>query len=205
MRLQYPNNVCDCALCETRSVAKQVVPGFGNPNADIMIIGQNPGREEDAQGKPFVGKSGDWLDRILKSICHKREEVFITNTVKCLTPNNRLPEPQEIEKCAYWLIQDVKAVNPSLIIPLGACALQAVTCAPPDTRITEYAGRTINSPVEVFKDKLIFPLMHPATLAYNFSRNYPPYCTHVANLFALLIELGILEPSSENWRDDFKF
>lgn len=200
----YPPDLCDCSICEIRSTATQVVPGWGAKPAEIMIVGQNPGKEEDKTGVPFVGASGKWLDRILKAIAHKREEVYITNTVKCLTPDNRLPEADEIKSCAYWLIKDVKEVNPSLVIPLGACAMQAVLCTPPDARITEHAGKLYHSSVGVFKDKLIFPLMHPATLAYNRSRNYDPYCQHVANLFALLVELGILEPTVDNWIEGFR-
>ena len=205
MIAQYPTDLHDCSLCEIRESATQVVPGYGDTNAHIMIIGQNPGKNEDSQGKPFVGTSGKWLDRILKSICHTREEVFITNSVKCLTPGNRMPYPEEIEKCAYWLIQDIKTINPIIVIPLGACALQAITCAPPDTRIGDCAGQVMSSALKALKDKIIFPLMHPAVLAYNYTRNYIPYCNHVANLFALLIELGILEPTVDNWRDGFRF
>jgi len=201
----YPANLLDCNLCSIRETATQVVPGHGAKPADIMIVGQNPGREEDKGGQPFVGASGKWLDRILKAICHKRDEVYITNTVKCWTPGNRLPEADEIKTCAYWLVKDVKEVNPSVVIPLGACAMQAVLCTPPDARITEHAGKVYHSSVGVFKDKLIFPLMHPATLAYNRSRNYEPYCKHVANLFQLLIDLEILEANSEDWREGFKF
>ncbi len=201
---KHPSDLCDCALCDIREDAIQVVPGVGNPNADIMFIGQNPGANEDKQGKPFVGTSGKWLDRVLKAIDHTREDIFITNAVKCLTPENRLPYSEEIKNCSYWLMKDIKDVNPSIIIPLGACAFQTVTCAPLDIRITDYAGTRIESPLPIFKGKIIFPLLHPASLAYNYTRNYEPYCNHVANLFELLVELNILEPNSEDWREGFK-
>lgn len=204
-REPYPQNLHDCSQCGLRSEATQVVAGSGIRPADIMIIGQNPGNEEDKLGKPLIGASGKWLDRILKAICHTREEVYITNTVKCLTPDNRLPEAGEIATCAYWLIKEVKAVNPVLVIPIGAVAMQAVLCTPPDARITEHAGKIAKSPVALFKDRTIFPLLHPQTLAYNKSRNYEPYCEHVANLFQLLIDLEILEAEREDWREGFRF
>jgi DNA polymerase len=201
----YPTNLLECNLCSIREEATQVVPGCGPKPADIMFIGQNPGDKEDEAGTSIIGPSGKWLDRILKAICHSRDEVYITNTVKCRTPDNRLPEAEEIETCAYWLIKEVKEVNPVLVIPLGAVAMQAVLCTPPDARITEHAGKVAKSPLAIFKDRTILPLLHPQTLAYNRTRNYEPYCQHVANLFQVLIDLGILEANTENWREGFRF
>lgn len=201
----YPQNLSECSICGIRETATQVVSGNGSKPADIMFIGQNPGAEDDKGGESFTGPSGKWLDRILKSICYTRDEVYVTNVVKCMTPDNRLPEADEIRACTYWLIKEVKEVNPSVIIPMGACAMQSVLCTPPDARITEHAGKRFQSSVGIFKDKVVFPLLHPAALVYNRSRNYEPYCQHVANLFQLLIDLGILEANTENWREGFRF
>ncbi|MGB9609278.1 MAG: uracil-DNA glycosylase family protein [Patescibacteria group bacterium] len=109
-----------CSLWRTRI---QAVPGEGNLKAKILIIGEAPGKEEDKQGRPFCGRAGKFLDELLKIANLKRQEVFITNVVKCRPPKNRRPKKEEIEKCRPWLVEQIKILKPKLIITLGALAL----------------------------------------------------------------------------------
>lgn len=110
-------SVCTkCDLCKGRTKA---VPGEGNPQAGILLIGEGPGFNEDKQGRPFVGPAGQFLDELLASINLKRSDVFITNVVKCRPPNNRDPEPGEIAACSDYLDRQIAAINPGVIVTLG--------------------------------------------------------------------------------------
>jgi len=110
-------SVCTkCDLCKGRTKA---VPGEGNPQADILFIGEGPGFNEDRQGRPFVGPAGQFLEELLASINLKRSDVFITNVVKCRPPNNRDPEPDEIAACNDYLDRQIAAINPGVIVTLG--------------------------------------------------------------------------------------
>ena len=108
-----------CRLCETRN---HVVPGEGNPHALLMFIGEGPGRDEDLQGRPFVGRSGKLLTRMIRSIGLEREEVYICNVVKCRPPQNRNPEPDEAQACLNDLRAQVALVRPRVIVLLGKVA-----------------------------------------------------------------------------------
>ncbi len=99
--------------------ATQAVPGEGNPNADILFVGEGPGRDEDIQGRPFVGAAGKFLTELIESIGLKREDVFIANMVKHRPPNNRDPLPEELKAYGPWLAQQVEIINPKLIVTLG--------------------------------------------------------------------------------------
>ena len=105
-----------CDLCKSRTKA---VPGEGNPHAKIMFIGEGPGYHEDKQGRPFVGPAGQFLDELLASINLKRSDVFITNVVKCRPPENRDPLPAEIEACHDYLMRQIAAIKPKVIVTLG--------------------------------------------------------------------------------------
>ena len=108
-----------CRLCETRT---NVVPGEGNPNAKIMFIGEGPGRDEDLQGRPFVGRSGELLTRMIRAIGLERDQVYICNIVKCRPPQNRNPEADEAEACLNYLRAQVALVKPKIIVLLGKVA-----------------------------------------------------------------------------------
>jgi uracil-DNA glycosylase family 4 len=113
--------VCpDCDLCQTRT---QAVPGDGPPGAQIMFIGEGPGYYEDKSGHPFVGAAGKFLDELLASINLKREDVYITNIVKCRPPNNRDPLTPEIEACRKWLDQQLSLIQPRVIVTLGRISM----------------------------------------------------------------------------------
>jgi len=112
-----------CKLCERRG---KVVFGSGNPQADLMLIGEGPGAEEDRQGLPFVGPAGQLLTKILRAIELDREEVYITNVVKCRPPGNRDPEPDEVAACRAYLERQIQRIQPKLIVALGRVAAQTL-------------------------------------------------------------------------------
>ena len=127
---------CDaCRLCDER---RNAVPGEGRRDADIMLIGEGPGEQEDLSGRPFVGPAGQLLDKMLNTIGLKREDVFICNVVKCRPPRNRTPERDEAEACLPYLRAQVALVRPRIIILLGATA--ARNAISPDIRITRDRG-----------------------------------------------------------------
>lgn len=115
-----------CRACQLAEQRNSVVFGIGNPEADIVFIGEAPGRDEDLQGEPFVGRAGQLLGRMLASIGLDREQVYIMNTVKCRPPNNRDPRPEEVEACSQWFDAQLKEISPKVICLLGRIAAQRV-------------------------------------------------------------------------------
>ena len=114
--------VSECVLCELHRTRKNTVFGVGAENADLMLIGEAPGADEDAQGEPFVGRAGKLLDSILASIGMSREQVFIANILKCRPPNNENPTPEQAEKCRPHLNRQIELIQPRVILALGAVA-----------------------------------------------------------------------------------
>jgi len=117
------NKIHKCKRCQLGDSRTNFVFGSGNPNADIMIIGEAPGADEDAQGKPFVGRAGKLLTKILESINLSREEVFIANILKCRPPQNRKPLPEEEDKCEPYLKKQIELIKPAFILALGLTAV----------------------------------------------------------------------------------
>lgn len=143
-----------CRLCETR---KNVVFGVGNREADIMLIGEGPGADEDAQGEPFVGKAGKLMNMAFDMLGVKREEVYIANIVKCRPPNNRNPQDDEAENCLDYLRNQVILVKPKIIVLLGSVALKNVLGK--EYGITASRGKWLER-----KGILYMPTWHPAAL-----------------------------------------
>jgi uracil-DNA glycosylase len=114
-----------CQKCRLWQNTKQPVPGEGPANAELMFVGQNPGAEEDKTGKPFIGRAGKFLNKVLAENGIRREEVFITNLVKHLSPENRKPLPGEIAACAPYLEEQIKTVKPKIVVLMGKVAWQA--------------------------------------------------------------------------------
>jgi len=114
----------NCRRCRLWQDAKQAVPGEGPANAKVMLVGQNPGAEEDKTGKPFIGRAGKFLNKILDKNGIRREEVFVTNIVKHLSPENRKPLPDEIEACAPYLEEQIQVVKPKIVVLMGKVAWQ---------------------------------------------------------------------------------
>ena len=108
-----------CSACELAQNCTQKVPGVGDRNADLLIVGEGPGHDEDIRGEPFVGRSGQLLDRMLAAIGIEREQVFITNIVKCRPPNNRDPKPEEAQHCRRYLEAQIESIAPRVILSVG--------------------------------------------------------------------------------------
>jgi DNA polymerase len=151
-----------CKLCEGRST---VVFGSGNPQAELVVIGEGPGADEDAQGLPFVGRAGQLLTRMLASVDITREEVFITNTVLCRPPNNRNPEADELEACAPFLADKLAVIQPKVILTLGSVATQAML------RTKEPIGK-LRGKLHPYGDAVLVPTFHPAFLLRNPGQDY---------------------------------
>ncbi len=148
-----------CALHETRTLA---VPGEGDPQARIMLIGEAPGAQEDLRGRPFVGPAGQLLDELLTRAGLQRQDVFITNIVKCRPPGNRDPLPEEVAACRDFLFGQIAAINPKVVCTLGRPALQALI--DPNASI----GREHGKPRYLY-GKLFVPLYHPAAALHQQS------------------------------------
>lgn len=139
-----------------------LVLGDGNPNADIMMIGEAPGKKEDEMGKPFVGASGKLLDELLATVGWKRSDMYITNLVKYRPPDNRDPTKLEKEQCLPWLLSEIEIVRPKIIVPLGRHSLSYFL---PTLPISQAHG----NPYPYADDITIFPLYHPAAALHNGS------------------------------------
>ena len=151
--------------CELKKTATQAVFGNGNASSDIVFIGEAPGKNEDIEGIPFVGAAGKFLNEMLADIGMKREDIYITNIVKYRPPNNRDPEPEEKEACNEWLINELKIINPKLIIFLGRHSMLRFF---PTDKISEVHGKLlIKSITELGKKQAFLPLYHPAAALYN--------------------------------------
>jgi uracil-DNA glycosylase len=151
-----------CKLCEGRN---SIVFGSGNPQADFMVIGEGPGADEDAQGKPFVGRAGQLLTKMLESIRLSRDEVYITNAVKCRPPGNRNPEPDEITACAPFLAAQLGVIQPRVVLSVGGVATQALL------RTKEPIGK-LRGRVHPYGDAVLVPTFHPAFLLRNPGQEY---------------------------------
>lgn len=147
----------NCALGATRT---NFVFGTGNPNADIMVIGEAPGADEDAQGKPFVGAAGQLLTKILAAIGIDREDVFIANIIKCRPPNNRRPEKNETEQCEPYLMKQIELIQPKFILAVGLTA--ANTLLKSENKMGEIRGKPID-----FHGITMIVTYHPAALLRN--------------------------------------
>jgi uracil-DNA glycosylase len=142
---------CGFEPCET---ATHMVPGEGNPAADVMLVGEAPGASEDKQGRPFVGRAGRLLDELLAEAGLDREQVYITNVVKARPPGNRDPRADEVAHCMPWLEAELALVAPRLVVPLGRHALRHFA---PDAKISEVHGELLRE-----HGRALFPMFHPA-------------------------------------------
>lgn len=148
-----------CRLCETR---KHAVPGEGLESAKVMFVGEAPGEQEDLQGRPFVGAAGKLLTELLQSVNLRREDVYITNTVKCRPPNNRPPRKDESAACRPYLDRQIALIRPKVICPMGNSAIHAFLDS--DESVTALHG----IPFET-QSVTCFPMYHPAAALYTFS------------------------------------
>lgn len=143
-----------CTRCKLHYSRRNAVPGAGNPNSTLMFIGEGPGFHENQQGLPFVGAAGSFLDELLDEAGLKREDVFITNVVKCRPPGNRDPQPEELEACKPYLERQITAINPDVIVTLGRFSMGHFIN---NGKISSIHGRSFWS-----NGRMIVPMYHPA-------------------------------------------
>src|SRR3989442_8544158 len=154
-------DIGDCTRCKLcRLGRKQIVFGVGNPNADLMFVGEAPGRDEDLQGIPFVGRAGQKLTQIIEAIGLKRDDVYIANVIKCRPPENRNPEPDEVEACEQFLFRQVDVIRPKVIVALGTFAARSLLKT--DAPISRLRGRVYD-----YRGAKLIPTFHPAYLLRN--------------------------------------
>lgn len=153
-----------CFACALRANCTRVVFGSGNPEAEIMFIGEAPGKKEDEAGIPFVGSSGRILDKMLESIEIKREEVYLTNICKCRPPKNQDPLPEEVAACWPYLAKQIAIIDPKIIVTLGKYALNAFLS---EAKISEVHGKIQEIELPRVGKRKIFPSYHPAAARQN--------------------------------------
>jgi uracil-DNA glycosylase len=154
-------DIGDCTRCKLHTLGRsQIVFGVGNPQADLMFVGEAPGADEDIQGIPFVGRAGQLLTKIIEAIDLKREDVYIANVIKCRPPQNRNPEPDEVETCEPFLFQQIDIIKPKVIVALGKFGAQTLlrTLDP----ISRLRGRVFD-----YRGAKLIPTFHPAYLLRN--------------------------------------
>ena len=148
----------DCTRCKLHRLGRrQIVFGVGNPDADLMFVGEAPGHDEDVQGEPFVGRAGQLLTRIIEAIGLKREDVYIANVIKCRPPENRNPEPDEVAMCEPFLFRQVETIRPKVIVALGTFAARALLKT--QDPISRLRGR-----IYTYGPAKLIPTFHPAFL-----------------------------------------
>lgn len=160
--IKIAEEVKKCQKCPLSNNRINTVPGDGSVKADIMFIGEGPGREEDKQGLPFVGSAGKFLDELLNVIELKRSDVFIGNIVKCRPPQNRDPLPEEIDTCFPYLQRQITSIKPKLIVLLGRHAMYQFL--PEELKISKIHGQPFRR-----HDQVYLPLYHPAAALYHGS------------------------------------
>jgi len=153
-------NLFNCEKCGLAEKCTQKVPGGGNSQAKLMLVGEAPGREEDKKGEPFVGKSGELLDKILTAIDLDREDVFISNIVKCRPPGNRNPHKKEIKDCIDFLKKEIEIVDPDMIVALGLTATKALLGT--EGRLKDFRNQTYE-----YQNRILIPTYHPSALLQN--------------------------------------
>lgn len=156
---QIAYTVHRCTRCPLHQNRTRAVPGEGQPNVDMMLIGEGPGFYEDRQARPFVGASGKFLEELLNNIGYRRQEVFIANVIKCRPPGNRDPQPEELEACRDYLERQIELVNPKLIVTLGRFSMARYF---PGASISKIHGQPKRQ-----GDRLIVPMFHPAAALRN--------------------------------------
>lgn len=170
----------ECTRCKLHKGRKTIVFGTGNPSARLVFVGEGPGAEEDVQGEPFVGKAGQLLTKMIEAMGLSREEVYICNLVKCRPPNNRDPEPDEVAACEPFLIEQLGAVRPEIIVTLGKYASQ--TLLREVTPITRLRGNW-----RKYQGVAVMPTFHPAYLLRNPAEKRAAW----ADLQAVMKMLGL--------------
>ncbi len=156
----FHKSIRDCRMCGLSEGRRNVVFGSGDPNADLMFVGEAPGADEDRTGLPFVGTAGELLTRMIEAIGFKREEVYIANVIKCRPPGNRDPQPEEVDTCKPYLERQIEHIQPVVICALGRFAAQ--TLLDTDEPLGNLRGRLFS-----YRGIQLIPTYHPAALLRN--------------------------------------
>lgn len=158
---EVESQIRECTYCDLSRTRTNAVPGHGNPDADIMLIGEAPGFHEDREGEPFVGAAGKFLNEMLESINLDRASVYITNVVKCRPPGNRDPLPDEIAACSGYIERQIELIKPKVVVTLGRFSMSRWF---PKERISRIHGRP-----KRFGDIMVVPMYHPAAALHQSS------------------------------------
>jgi uracil-DNA glycosylase len=178
--LKIRDDIGDCTRCKLHKARNKIVFADGNPKAKLVFVGEGPGRDEDMQGLPFVGRAGKLLTSMIEAMGLQRQDVYICNVVKCRPPENRLPEPDEIKTCSPFLLRQLDVVDPQVIVALGACAAQ--TLLQTTRGISHFRGQW-----QEFGGRKLMATYHPAYLL----RNPPAKADVWKDLQMVMAELGL--------------
>ena len=178
--LKIRDDIGDCTRCKLHKARNKIVFADGNPKAKLVFVGEGPGRDEDMQGLPFVGRAGKLLTSMIEAMGLQRQDVYICNVVKCRPPENRLPEPDEIKTCSPFLLRQLDVVDPQVIVALGACAAQ--TLLQTTRGISHFRGQW-----QEFRGRKLMATYHPAYLL----RNPPAKADVWKDLQMVMAELGL--------------
>jgi uracil-DNA glycosylase len=178
--LKIRDDIGDCTRCKLHKARNKIVFADGNPKAKLVFVGEGPGRDEDMQGLPFVGRAGKLLTQMIEAMGLQRQDVYICNVVKCRPPENRLPEPDEIKTCSPFLMRQLEVVDPQVIVALGACAAQ--TLLQTTRGISHFRGQW-----QEFRGRKLMATYHPAYLL----RNPPAKADVWKDLQMVMAELGL--------------
>jgi uracil-DNA glycosylase len=183
-----------CRKCGLGSLRTNAVPGEGNPNASIVFVGEGPGADEDAQGRPFVGRAGQLLDKIIAAMGLKRSDVFICNVLKCRPPDNRDPRPEEIISCMPYLQTQIELINPEIIVALGAHAARSLLNN--NLPIGQLRGQFHEYYTGIGRPSIkLMATYHPAYLLRNYSDDNRKRVWE--DMKKVLAELGLAVPKNQ--------
>ncbi len=171
----------DCTRCKLSETRNSIVFGEGNPNAKLMFVGEGPGRDEDMRGRPFVGRAGQLLTKIIGAMKLERKDVYICNVVKCRPPENRNPEPDEVASCEPFLMKQIRSVNPEVIVCLGSVAAGLML------KLDKFRMGDIRGTFHEYGDAKLMVTYHPAALLRNSSFKKPVW----EDMKLVMKELGI--------------
>jgi uracil-DNA glycosylase len=180
-------DIGDCTRCKLHKARHTIVFGDGSPKAELVFIGEGPGADEDAQGLPFVGRAGKLLTQMIEAMGLQRKDVYICNVVKCRPPENRTPEPDEVQTCSPYLLRQIDVINPKVIVCLGAVA--AKTLLETNRGISHYRGEW-----QEWRGRKLMATFHPAYLL----RNPPAKADVWRDLQKVMAELGLALPKKKS-------
>lgn len=184
--LRIREDIGDCTRCKLHKRRNKIVFGDGNPKAQLVFIGEGPGADEDVQGLPFVGRAGKLLTQMIEAMGLQRKDVYICNVVKCRPPENRAPEPDEVEVCSPYLVRQIDVINPKVLVCLGAVA--AKTLLQTTRGITQFRGQWLE-----WRGRKLMATYHPAYLL----RNPPAKADVWKDLQKVMEELGLPAPKKK--------